>query len=470
MDPNRQRDRGDDETASHAPADGTSGMTAIPIRDDAETTGASPESTTVCVVGLGYVGLPLAVAFDEAGQSVVGFDVDEEKVDALAAGEDPTGDVGEEAIAAADAEFSTDPAVLERADVVVITVPTPIDDLENPDLAFVRAAGETVGEHISPETTVVLESTVFPGATETVLVPEIEAASGYTAGEEFDVGYSPERASPGDEGRSVRDVVKIVGANDEGVRERLADLYSSIVDAGIYRAPDIETAETAKVIENVQRDLNIALVNELAVACEHMGLDTEEVLDAARTKWNFHGEYSPGLVGGHCIPVDPHYLAHRSEREGFSPNLVLKAREINEYVPTHVADLTVKALNDAENVLRGSSVLLLGLSYKPNVGDIRTSEVDGVADELAEFGVDTSGFDPHAATERAREVFDLDVQESFNPTDFDGLVVATAHDEFETIDFEQVAGAMADDPVVVDVPGTLDEARVVDAGFEYRRL
>ncbi len=469
MDPNRPSNRGD-EQASHAPADGTSGMTAIPIEGESTAADSTAEPATVCVVGLGYVGLPLAVAFDEAGQTVVGFDVDDEKVDALADGRDPTGDVDDDAVADADAEFTTDPSLIEHADFVIITVPTPIDDLENPDLEFVRAAGETVGEHMSEDTTVVLESTVFPGATETVLVPELEVASGYTAGEEFDVGYSPERASPGDEGRGVRDVVKIVGADDEAVRERLADLYSSVVDAGIYRAPDVETAETAKVIENVQRDLNIALVNELAIACDHMDLSTEEVLAAARTKWNFHGEYSPGLVGGHCIPVDPHYLAHRSERDGFSPTLVLKAREINEYVPTHVAELAVKALNDAGNVLCDSSVLLLGLSYKPNVGDIRTSEVDGVVDELSEFGVDAEGFDPHAPDDRARETFGLPVQSTFNPTGFDGLVVTTAHDEFESIDFHGVADAMADDPVIVDVPGALDEQEVVEAGFEYRRL
>ncbi|WP_415383267.1 nucleotide sugar dehydrogenase [Halosimplex sp. TS25] len=445
-------------------------MTAIPIEGESTTEDSTAEPATVCVVGLGYVGLPLAVAFDEAGQTVVGFDVDDEKVDALADGRDPTGDVDDDAVAEADTEFTTDPSLIERADFVIITVPTPIDDLENPDLEFVRAAGETVGEHMSEDTTVVLESTVFPGATETVLVPELEAASGFTAGEEFDVGYSPERASPGDEGRGVRDVVKIVGADDEAVRERLAELYSSVVDAGIYRAPDVETAETAKVIENVQRDLNIALVNELAIACDHMDLSTEEVLAAARTKWNFHGEYSPGLVGGHCIPVDPHYLAHRSERDGFSPTLVLKAREINEYVPTHVAELTVKGLNDAGNVLCDSSVLLLGLSYKPNVGDVRTSEVDGVVDELSEFGVDAEGFDPHVPDDRARETFDVPVQSTFNPTGFDGLVVATAHDEFEDIDFAEVADAMAEDPVVVDVPGTLDEQQVVEAGFEYRRL
>jgi len=469
MNPNRTSDRGDGDQTARAPADSAGGV-AVPAREQSVGDEPSPETATVCIVGLGYVGLPLALALDETGRTVVGFDIDREKVGALEAGADPTGDVGEAAVAESDVRFTAEAGRIERADVVIVTVPTPIDDDETPNLAFVEAAGETVGEHLAPDTTVVLESTVYPGATRDVLVPAIEETSGYSAGEEFAVGYSPERASPGEEGRGVEDVVKIVGADDDEVRERLAALYESVVDAGVYRAPDIETAEMAKVIENVQRDLNIALVNELSLVCETLDLSTDEVLAAAGSKWNFHDEYAPGLVGGHCIPVDPHYLAHRSERNGFSPSLILQAREINESVPGHVADLTVKALNEAGKVLRDSDVLVLGLAYKPNVGDIRTSEVDAVVDELDEYGIETAGFDPHADEEAVRETFDVDVQSSLDPSGFDGVVLATAHDEFADLDLHRVADAMADDPVLMDVPGAVDEPAAADAGFVYRQL
>lgn len=460
----------DDVSAARTPGNSRSGATTVPGESGDAADESCPQPATICVVGLGYVGLPLAVAFDRADQDVVGYDVDGEKVDALDAGTDPTGDVGDDAVDDAEARFTTDPEAIARADVVVVTVPTPIDDLENPDLEFVESAGRTIGEHLSPGTTVVLESTVFPGATENVLVPAIEETTELSAGEGFDVGYSPERASPGEEGRGVRDVVKIVGANTDPVRERLADLYERIVDAGVYRAPDIQTAEAAKVIENVQRDLNIALVNELAFACENIGLSTDEVLAAAGTKWNFHDEYSPGLVGGHCIPVDPHYLAHRAEREGFSPKLILQAREINEYVPVHAAEMTVKALNDAGNVLRDSDVLVLGLSYKPDVGDVRTSEVSDVISELREYDIDVAAFDPHVPDERASEEFDVACQSTLDPSGFDAVVLATAHEAFEHVDLTAVADAMADRPVLIDVPGGFDPERAAEAGLMYNKL
>ncbi|MHB9286842.1 nucleotide sugar dehydrogenase [Halobacteriales archaeon Cl-PHB] len=432
--------------------------------------GVVPEQATICVVGLGYVGLPLATAFDAADQTVIGYDVDQQKVDSLAAGSDPTGDVGDDRIDDSSVRFTTDPAPVARADYVIITVPTPVDDHDNPNLDFVEAAGQQVGEHLSPGATVVLESTVFPGATREVLVPALEETSGLTADEEFAVGYSPERASPGETGRGVSDVVKIVGADDEATREELAKLYGRVVDAGIYRAPDTQTAEAAKVIENVQRDINIALVNELAMVCDELDIDTEEVLDAAGSKWNFHDEYSPGLVGGHCIPVDPHFLAHRSEGEGFSPKLVLQAREINSHLPTHVADLVVRTLNDCRNVLRESRVLVLGLSYKANVGDIRTSEVDAVVDELESYDVDVAGFDPHADDDAMRQEFEVPVQETLDPSGFDGIVVATAHDEFDDLNLDTLATEMSDDPLLVDVPGSFDPEAAAAAGFEYRRL
>lgn len=424
---------------------------------------------TVCIVGLGYVGLPLASAFDEEGLDVIGFDVDETKVAGLSEGRDPTNEIGDEAVARSGIEFTTDPTPIERADYVIITVPTPVDSMRNPNLDFVESAGRTVGEHLSAETTVVLESTVYPGVTRDVLAPAIEDVSGFTLGEEFNVGYSPERLAPGTD-KSLREVVKIVSGDTDETLADLATLYERVVDAGIYRAPTIEAAEAAKVLENVQRDVNIAVVNELALICDHMGLDTQEVIDAAASKWNFHA-YEPGLVGGHCIPVDPLFLVHGSERAGYSPKLILQAREVNEYMPKHTAELTLKALNQSGKVLQDSELVVLGLAYKPNVGDLRTSEIGGVITTLEEYGVECAGYDPLAPDEAIRESFGI---EPLAEPDFegkDGIILATPHDELvEGLDLAAARKELADDPVLVDVKGVLDEDEATKAGYAYRKL
>ncbi|WP_435363066.1 nucleotide sugar dehydrogenase [Haloarchaeobius sp. DYHT-AS-18] len=425
---------------------------------------------SVCIVGLGYVGLPLALTFAEEGRPVVGYDVQTEKVESLASGTDPTGELGDERIADSEATFTDDPGSIARADVVVLTVPTPVDEVGTPDLSYIESAGETVGEHMSEDTIVVLESTVYPGATESVLVPALESTSGFTVGEEFEVGYSPERVSPGNSKRGLRDVTKIVSGRTDAVCERVADVYESIVDAGVYRAPDIETAEAAKAIENVQRDVNIALVNELAIACDHLDLDTQAVLDAAGTKWNFHDEYRPGLVGGHCIPVDPHLFSYQSEREGFVPELIMQAREINEYVPSHVAELVRRAMNDTGTVPRESRVLVLGVAYKPNVGDIRTSEVGAIIADLEEYGVDMVAYDPHADSDAIRENFDVPVTTDLSFEAFDGVLVGTGHDEFADIDVDEMAEALTGDGFVVDVPGVLARAKDPTVDVTYRNL
>ena len=423
---------------------------------------------TVAIVGLGYVGLPLAVAFDEADYHVVGYDVDEERVGSLDSGVDPTDEVGDEAVAGGDVLFTTDPVQLSDADYVIVTVPTPVDDRGNPNLGAVEAAAKTIGEHLSTGTTVVLESTVYPGATREILIPALEEGSGFTRGEEFHVGYSPERLAPGTD-RGLRDVVKIVGADDSGVRDELAELYESVVDAGVHRADSIEVAETAKVIENVQRDINIALINELAIICSRLGVDTDAVLEAAGTKWNFH-DYEPGLVGGHCIPVDPHYLAYRSEAEGFSPKLLLTGREINKQVPKYAAERAVKGLNECGKVLQDCRLLVLGLAYKPNVGDIRTSAVGGMIAELGEYGISVTGYDPHADDDAMHEEFGIDIASEVDCEGYDGVVVATGHDEFSEIDLDDLHDQLGVDPLLMDVDGVFDEEAATDRGFNYRRL
>jgi UDP-N-acetyl-D-galactosamine dehydrogenase len=435
----------------------------------AETDSPLPEDATVCVVGLGYVGIPLSLGFDAEGLDVVGFDIDREKVERLDSGVDVTGDHGDAAVAESDVEFTANEAHLSQADYVIVTVPTPVDDSKNPNLDFVKAAGKTVGEYLSEGATVVLESTVYPGVTREVLGPVIEEASGLEMEEGFNLGYSPERLSPGDEGRGLRDVQKIVSGDTERTLEELAALYGTVVDAGVYRAPTIETAEAAKVTENVQRDVNIALVNELAIVCDHLGLDSDEVLDAAGTKWNFH-DYRPGLVGGHCIPVDPLYLAHGSERAGYSPDLILTGREVNEYMPKHAAELALRALNESGKVLQDCRLLVLGLAYKPNVGDIRTSEVGGVVTELETFGVDLQGHDPHADPEAVEAQLGIETVSQPTYEGFDGVVLATPHDAYDDLDVEAMAESLNDDPVLLDVMGTVDEDRAREAGLTYRTL
>jgi UDP-N-acetyl-D-galactosamine dehydrogenase len=425
-------------------------------------------SERICVVGLGYVGLPLAVRFSERGHDVLGFDVDETHVETLENGVDTNGDLGDDTIADSDVTFTTDAPAFGHADYVFVTVPTPLDEDRRPDLQALVAAGETVGEAMEPGTTVVLESTVYPGATREAFVPALERG-GLACGDGFDVAYSPERASPGEAAHDLTDTIKVVGADRPEVREDVADLYETVVDVGVHEAPSIEVAEAAKVVENAQRDVNIALMNELAVAFDRLDVETSAVLEAAATKWNFH-EYRPGLVGGHCIPVDPHYLIRKAEREGFTPELLQAGREVNESMPDHVADIVVRGLNDCGKVLRDSSVLVLGLSYKPNVGDVRTSKVREVGETLSEYGIDLAGYDPHVPTSTARETFGFEVLSDLSTEGFDAVLLATPHDEFLRLNLDVLAAQLADDPLLVDVDGALSADEPTDHGFTYRQL
>ncbi|MGQ3410660.1 nucleotide sugar dehydrogenase [Natrinema sp. LN54] len=426
------------------------------------------DEARICIVGLGYVGLPLAYEFDAAGHEVWGFDIDPAKVETLESGTDPTDDIGDREIATSSIEFTSDASVIADVEYVIVTVPTPVDGSEKPDLSFVADAGRIIGRHIQPGSIAALESTVYPGGTRSVFAPAIEQHSGMTAGEEFGVGYAPERVVPGDREHTIRTVTKLVSGLTEGTRAELASLFETVVDADVHETPTIEAAETAKCIENVQRDLNIALVNELAIACSHLGLDTSAVLEAAGTKWNFH-EYEPGLVGGHCIPVDPFYLIYETERNGFSPELIRKGREVNSYVPEHVANMTMKALNDGGNVLRDSTVLVLGLAYKPDVGDVRTSAIDGVIESLEEFGVSVVGVDPIADDDAVRDEFGIEVRSTVSPDGADGIVIGTPHSAFDDLDFEAIVSAMSEEPIAVDVDGTFEE-RLDGLVSSYKRL
>jgi UDP-N-acetyl-D-galactosamine dehydrogenase len=434
--------------------------------------------SNICIVGMGYVGLPLAVAFDGAGYDVTGFDISREVVDALGSGVDTTGEIGDARVSDSEIAFTDDPSAMGDAEYVVIAVPTPVDSSYRPDLSYVESAGETAGEHIQRGTTVVLESTVYPGATEEVLLPAVERTSGWEAGEDFYVGYSPERAVPGDREHGLDNVVKIVSGQSEAVRDDLADLYSSIVGAGIYRAPAIEVAEAAKCIENVQRDVNIALVNELAGLFSNWDIDTHAVLEAAGTKWNFH-KYQPGLVGGHCIPVDPYYLIHKANRDGQTAELIEAAREVNNEVPVRLAEMTLAALAeraalldrtvtastaedgvsastnggmdaDYERAAAEGSLLVFGLAYKPNTDDVRSTAIETYISTLKSAGANLVGYDPHVSSDVIEGQFGIETQEDLSFDGFDGAVIMTPHQEIVEHSLSEIREALDEQPIVVD--------------------
>ena len=430
---------------------------------------SSERNQKVCIVGLGYVGLPLAIEFDQEEYAVTGYDIDSKTIETLNQGCDPTGELSNAEIQSSSVEFSTEAEKIAEADYVIITVPTPIDDLNNPNLTYVESAGETVGKNLTEGTTVILESTVYPGATQEILTPAIERSSGLNVGKDFYIGYSPERMVPGDSKHGLRDVVKIVSGQNEDVLEDIAELYESIVDTGVHKAPEIKVAEAAKCIENIQRDLNIALVNELAVACNNLGLSTQDVLDAAGTKWNFH-DYQPGLVGGHCIPVDPFFMIYESKRNGFTPSLIETSREVNDYMPEHVADLTIRGLNSCGKVLRDSKVLVLGVAYKPGVNDVRTSPVKKTIKTLRSYDIETVGHDTHAMNEAIESKFEIEVQKSPTFEDIDAILLTTPHEEYLNIDYDNAAEQMADNPLIIDVNGVLAEQLDDHDNLEYKRV
>ena len=407
---------------------------------------------TVCVVGLGYVGLPLAEAFAQHLR-VIGYRRNQEAVDSL--NRNVTGNFS----------ATTDPARIREADVVIICVPTPVTKNKQPDLDPILDATATVGRNLKRGAIVVGESTVWPGLTEEVMVPILERESGMTCGRDFTVGYSPERVNPGDDAHTIDRITKIVAGMDEETTMTLAELYGLITT--VFIAKDIRTAEAAKVIENIQRDLNIALFNELSLIFNRMGLDTKAVIDAAATKWNFI-RFSPGLVGGHCIPVDPYYLVHKAQELGYHPQVILAGRAINDSMPGHVAMLTIKALNEAGKVIKGSKVLVMGLTYKENVPDTRETPVVEMVHTLREFGVEVFGYDPLLSLS---EVAGFGVE----PVDglkngMDAVVVAAAHDQFRGISLEEIAGSMGERPVVVDVRGMYEGSRAGEIGIRYVRL
>ncbi len=422
----------------------------------------------ISVVGLGYVGLPVAVAFGKV-QRTIGFDKNRDRIEELKAGHDRTCEVSPEELNKADILFTDRIEDLALADFHIVAVPTPVDDAKQPDLTPLLAASETVGKVLKRGDIVVYESTVYPGVTEEECVPVLERFSGLSCGSDFSIGYSPERINPGDKHHAFSQVTKIVAGLDATTLEIVAEAYSSVVAAGVYCAASIKVAEAAKVIENVQRDLNIALMNELALIFDRMCIDTNDVLEAAGTKWNFL-KFRPGLVGGHCIGIDPYYLTHKAEKVGYAPQVILAGRRINDGMGKFVAQRTVKELIHAGHCILGATVTVLGFTFKEDCPDLRNSKVIDIIRELQDYGIKVQVHDPLAdPAEAVREYGEsLTPLEKLEPAA--AVVVAVAHRKYREITMADMGRLLGDSPVLVDVKGIFDPDAVSAAGIRLWRL
>lgn len=422
----------------------------------------------VSVVGLGYVGLPVAVAFGKI-RKTVGFDINARRIEELKAGHDRTGEVSSEDLNEADLLFTEKIEELRLADFHIVAVPTPVDEAKQPDLTPMLKASETVGRALKKGDIVVYESTVYPGVTEDECVPILERVSGLKCGIDFKVGYSPERINPGDKEHTFTKIKKVVSGQDAKTLEIVASVYESVVTAGVHRATSIKVAEAAKVIENTQRDLNIALMNELALIFDLMGIDTSDVLDAAGTKWNFL-KFKPGLVGGHCIGVDPYYLTHKAEKIGYIPQVILAGRRINDGMGKFIAQRTVKEMIRAGHGIHGCTVTVLGLTFKEDCPDIRNSRVIDIIRELQEYGINVQVHDPLADFDEAKHEYGVSLvpMEKLKPAS--AVVVAVAHKAFRELSAVQLTGLMNSNPVLADVKGVYKHIELESAGVRVWRL
>jgi UDP-N-acetyl-D-galactosamine dehydrogenase len=426
-------------------------------------------SSKIAVVGLGYVGLPLAVHLS-AHFAVTGYDIRKSRIAELKQGHDRTLEVSGETLKKAVLDFTADPQILSSCPLIIVAVPTPIDDSRIPDLRPVENAAHAVGKHLAAGSTVVFESTVYPGVTEDICVPILEKQSGLKLGEGFTVGYSPERINPGDKVHTLDNITKIISASDVQTLELMSQIYGTIVKAGIYRASSIKVAEAAKVIENTQRDINIALMNELSIIFNRMGIDTLEVLEAAGTKWNFL-PFRPGLVGGHCIGVDPYYLTYKAESIGYHPEMILAGRRINDNMGKYIAERTIKILINAGRPVRNARVAVLGLTFKENIPDLRNTRVIDIITELKDYGVHVLVHDPMADPAEVNHYYGLTMTAVQDIQEVDAVIVAVAHQAYQHLGLAGMAGLCRKGrPIVVDVKAIFDPEEARRLGIHYWRL
>jgi len=426
----------------------------------------------IALIGLGYVGMPIAVAFSRKAL-VIGFDINADKVNLYRRGIDPTREVGDAAISGCSVDFTSDEARLREAKFHIVAVPTPIKPDKTPDLYPVESASRLVGRNLDPGSIIVYESTVYPGVTEDICVPILEKESGLKCGRDFKVGYSPERINPGDSIHRLETIVKVVSGMDEESLDIIARVYGLVVEAGIYRAESIKVAEAAKVIENSQRDINIAFMNELSIIFNKMGIDTQSVLAAAGTKWNFL-KFVPGLVGGHCIGVDPYYLTYKAEQIGYHSQIILSGRRINDDMGKYVTENIIKGLAKVDIPIKHARVGILGFTFKEDCPDTRNTRVIDIVRELGEYGIEPIIADPVADQEEAWHEYGINFVDMKELKDLDALVIAVAHREFNHIDLADIEGMFKkignDHKVILDIKGIVNRRAVEDAGYYYWRL
>lgn len=424
------------------------------------------------VIGLGYVGMPLAIAFAKK-VNVIGFDVNQAKIELYQSGKDPTLEVGDEAIQATTVEFTCDEVRLKESLFHIIAVPTPINQDKTPNLMPVESASETVGRNLKKGSVVVYESTVYPGVTEDVCIPILEKVSGLKCGIDFKVGYSPERINPGDKVNTLSKIVKIVSAIDEKTCEEIAKVYELVIEAGVFRARSIKVAEAAKVVENSQRDINIAFMNELAMVFDRMGIDSMDVIEAMNTKWNALGFY-PGLVGGHCIGVDPYYFIYEAEKLGYHSQIILSGRKINDGMGKFIADIVIRKLIKAGKIVNQSKVAIMGITFKENCPDIRNSKVIDIYKALDEYGVELVIVDPQADATETKLEYNVDLTEINQVKDLDGIIFAVAHDEFKSMNIDQIDILFKEmrnkEKVIVDVKSIMNGTILEERDYSYWRL
>ncbi len=428
------------------------------------------QTTCLSLVGLGYVGMPIAVEFAKK-VCVIGYDKNKEKINLYKKGIDPTNEIGDKQISLTKVEFTDNEKDLRKALFHIVAVPTPVKEDHTPDLDPIISASRTLGRNLKKGSVIVYESTVYPGVTEEICIPILEEESGLKSGIDFKVGYSPERINPGDKIHRLETIIKIVSGMDKDSLNEIANVYGLVVKAGVYKAENIKVAEAAKVIENSQRDINIAFMNELSVIFNKIGIDTKAVLDAASTKWNFI-KFTPGLVGGHCIGVDPYYLAYKAEESGYHPEVIMAGRRINDNMGKYIAEIIVKKMVQADIPIKQAKVSMLGFTFKENCPDTRNSKVYDIVKELGEYGIQPVIADPVADRSEAYNLYNIEIHDVNSILETDVLVIAVSHDEFKKYTYSTISGMYSDKKckkVLIDVKGIYDK-KLFDDGFIYWRL
>jgi len=432
------------------------------------------KESAIALVGLGYVGMPIAVAFADKGFQVIGYDLNQAKIALYQSGIDPTNEVGDEVIKKTTVQFTADEKDLQKAKFYIVAVPTPINTDHTPDLAPVIGASEIVGRNLQKGAIVVYESTVYPGVTEDVCIPILEKMSGLKAGIDFKVGYSPERINPGDKVHRLENITKIVSGMDEDALEEIKKVYDAVIEVGTYPVSSIKTAEAIKVVENSQRDINIAFMNELAMVFDRMGIDTNEVVDGMNTKWNALG-FRPGLVGGHCIGVDPYYFTYEAEKLGYHSQIILNGRIVNDGMGKYVADAAIKEMIKAGKAPKKSKVVILGLTFKENCPDTRNSKVDDIIKQLVTYGVDPIVVDPWASEQDAMHEYGVSLTPLEDVSDADCIIAAVAHDEFRALKLDDIkklyrTDLQDEEKILIDVKGLYPVKELKSTGLSYWRL